>query len=119
MSRVVFAVVSDMFFAAKIRATAEAVGVEVLFPRTLTALIEKAKDKRPDLILVDLHNQKLDAVGLAQELKSSNDLRDVKLLAFFSHVATELQRNALEAGFDQVVPRSVFARDLSEILKGK
>jgi CheY-like chemotaxis protein len=106
-----------MFFASKIRATAEAVGVEVSFLRTQGALMEKAKDKKPDLILVDLHNQKLDAVNLASELKRTDELRDVKLLAFFSHVETELQRKALEAGFDQVVPRSVFSRDLSTILK--
>jgi len=38
------------------------------------------------------------------------------LLGFFSHVETELQRNALAAGFDRVIPRSVFARDLSQLL---
>lgn len=118
MSRVVFAVVDDMFFAAKIRATAEAVGVQVSFPRTETALVEKAKETRPDLIIVDLHNQRLDATNLARKLKETDGLRDIELLAFFSHVETELQRNALEAGFDKVVPRSVFSRDLGVILKG-
>ncbi|HEX6728850.1 MAG TPA: response regulator [Pyrinomonadaceae bacterium] len=118
MSRVVFAIVEDMFFASKIRATAEALGVEVFFLRSQGALTEKAKDKKPDLILVDLHNQKLDAIELATELKGKDEVREAKLLAFFSHVETELQRKALDAGFDQVVPRSVFSRDLSEILKG-
>jgi CheY-like chemotaxis protein len=118
MSRVVYAIVEDMFFASKIRATAEALGVEVFFIRSQVALTEKAKDTKPDLILVDLHNQKLDAIELAKELKEKDEVRDAKLLGFFSHVETELQRKAVEAGFDQVVPRSVFSRDLSEILKG-
>ena len=117
MSRVVFAVVEDMFFAAKIRATAAAVGVEVSFLRTQTVLLEKATVTKPDLIVVDLHNQRVDSVELARELKQNEALRDVKLLAFFSHVETELQRRALEAGFDQVIPRSVFARELSAILQ--
>jgi CheY-like chemotaxis protein len=116
MSRVVYAVVDDMFFAAKIRATAEAVGVEVLFPRTETALLEKAREAKPDLILFDLHNQRIDALNLAKQLKETVDLRDVKLLAFFSHVETELRQKAVEAGFDEVLPRSVFSRDLSQIL---
>jgi hypothetical protein len=34
MSMKVLAVVDDMFFASKIRAVAEAVGVEISFPRT-------------------------------------------------------------------------------------
>ena len=78
------------------------------------ALIEKAREAR--LILVDLHNQKIDPVALARELKSDEQLRAIPMVGFFSHVETELQRNALAAGFDQVLPRSVFARDLPRIL---
>jgi hypothetical protein len=63
-----------------------------------------------------LHNQRVDPVALARELKADDELRLIKLLGFFSHVQTEVQRNALAAGFDQVIPRSVFARDLPEIL---
>jgi CheY-like chemotaxis protein len=70
------------------------------------------------LILVDLHNQKLDPIVLAGELKSDEQLRAIPMVGFFSHVQTELQRNALAAGFDQVIPRSVFARDLPKLLAG-
>lgn len=105
-----------MFFASKIRATAEAVGVEVSFPRSVEKAIEKAREAKPALVVVDLHNSRLDPVALATELKSTEDLREVKLLGFFSHVHTDLQRNALAAGYDQVIPRSVFARDLGQIL---
>lgn len=107
-----------MFFASKIRAVAEAVGVEVSFPRSREALVEKAHETRPQLIVVDLHNQKFDAVALAKDLKSDERLREVPLVGFFSHVQTELRRNALGAGFDQVLPRSVFANDLKNILTG-
>jgi DNA-binding NarL/FixJ family response regulator len=108
MSRVVIAVVDDMFFASKIRAVAEAIGVEISFPRTKEALIEKAHEAR--LILVDLHNQKMDPVELAKEVSG------IKLIGFFSHVHTELQRSAIAAGYDQVLPRSAFVRDLPKIL---
>lgn len=117
MSRTIIAIVDDMFFASKIRATAEALGVNVSFPRSKDALIEKLTQARPDLILVDLHNQKVDPVELAKEIKSSE--QTIPLLGFFSHVEVELQRNALSAGFDQVIPRSVFARDLGHILTTK
>ena len=116
MGRTIIAVVDDMFFASKIRAVAEAVGAEISFPRSREALVEKARETKPQLILVDLHNQKIDSNTLANELKSDEQLRDIRLLGFFSHVQTELQRNAIAAGFDQVIPRSVFARDLPTIL---
>jgi CheY-like chemotaxis protein len=116
MSRIVIAVVDDMFFASKIRAVAEATGVEISFPRSKEALVEKARATQPEVILADLHNQKVDIVGLARELKADEQLRAIKLIGFFSHVEVELQRNALAAGFDQVIPRSAFARDLPKIL---
>ena len=105
-----------MFFKSKIRAVGEAVGTEISFPRNKEALIQKAREAKPPLIIVDLHNEKIEPATLAAELKADDELRAVPLLGFFSHVQTELQRTALAAGFDQVIPRSVFARDLSKIL---
>ena len=116
MGQAIIAVVDDMFFASKIRAVAEAVGAEISFPRTQEALLQKARETRPRLIVVDLHNQKIDSGALAGELKSDEQLRDIRLLGFFSHVQTELKQSALAAGFDEVIPRSVFARDLDKIL---
>ena len=116
MGQAIIAVVDDMFFAAKIRAVAEAVGVEISFPRNKEVLIQKARETKPRLIVVDLHNQKFDSNALANELKSDEQTREIRILGFFSHVQTELQRNAIAAGFDQVIPRSVFARDLPKIL---
>jgi len=97
-----------MFFKAKIRAVAEAVGAQISFPRTKEALLEKAQ--QADLVIVDLQNQKIDPLSLPAELGA------VRLLGFFSHVEVELQRRAVAAGYEQVMPRSVFARDLAQIL---
>ena len=116
MSGVIIAIVDDMFFKSKIRAVAEAVGTEISFPRNQEALLQKAREAKPQLIIVDLHNQKIEPASLANDLKSDEELRAIPLLGFFSHVQTELQRSAVAAGFDQVIPRSVFARDLSKIL---
>jgi len=108
VAKTVLAVVDDMFFKAKIRAVAEAVGAQISFPRTKEALLEKAQ--QADLVIVDLQNQKIDPLSLPAELGA------VRLLGFFSHVEVELQRRAVAAGYEQVMPRSVFARDLAQIL---
>jgi hypothetical protein len=100
-----------MFFASKIRAVAEAVGVEISFPRTMESLIEKAP--QANLVIVDLHNQKIDPLSLPAALGGT------LLLGFFSHVEVELQRRALSAGYDQVIPRSVFSRHLAQILSNR
>ena len=119
MSRTILAVVDDMFFVSKIRATAEALAVDIAFPRTNEALMAKVADKKPDMIVVDLHNQKFDPIELARQLKSREELSGVLLLGFFSHVNADLHRAALGAGYDQVIPRSVFSRDLAQTLGGQ
>jgi CheY-like chemotaxis protein len=119
MPRHIIAIVDDLFFASKIRGTAEQVGATTTFPRTLDAAIEEAANKKPSLILCDLHSQRIDAVELAKKLKADESTRDLPLVGFFSHVQTELERAANEAGFDRVIPRSVFTRHLPDILSGR
>ena len=117
--RTVIAAVDDMFFASKIKETAKALGIVVNFPRNLAALVSLAVDELPDLVVVDLHNARLNPIELATQLKSNEILRAVPLLGFFSHVNVDLQRQAVKAGYDEVLPRSLFARDLANILAGK
>jgi len=116
MTRTIWAIVDDMFFASKIRGTAEALSIGISFPRTMEVIREKLRNEKPDLVIIDLHNQRVDPLNVVKELKAHQ--QTITVMGFFSHVETELQRNALAAGFDTVIPRSVFARDLAEILKG-
>ena len=119
MIRTAIAVVDDMFFISKIRETGKALGMVVNFPRSLDALRATIAEDVPELILVDLHHQKLDAIQLASELKANERLKGVLLLGFFSHVQVDLQRQAVQAGYDAVLPRSIFFRDLAKILTGE
>jgi CheY-like chemotaxis protein len=118
MPRKVIAVVDDLFFASKIQATAEPLGVELKFVRSLNLLTDTFESDRPDLIVVDLHNQRVDAMLVAKTIKKNPEGAAIPLLAFFSHVETEMQQAALAAGYDRVIPRSVFSRDLAGILQG-
>lgn len=119
MGKYVLAAVDDMFFAAKIRAVAEHVGVEVRFVKSVEASLETSRTELPALIIADLHSQKCDLFTLAARLKSDEQLRAVPLIGFFSHVQTALQQRAEQAGFDRVMPRSLFTKQLPKILEGK
>jgi CheY-like chemotaxis protein len=117
MSKPVVAVVEDMFFASKIRAVAEHLGVRVHFARSAADVLEAARSDVPALVLADLHAQKCDPFMLAEALKADETLRAVPLVGFFSHVQTALQQRAKEAGYDRVMPRSAFTKHLPEILR--
>jgi PleD family two-component response regulator len=118
MSKPVIAVVDDMFFASKIRATAEHLGVQVRFARSTDEALKAAHQEEPSLVIADLHAQKCDPFNLAEQLKADETLRAVPLVGFFSHVQTELQHRAKQSGYDRVMPRSAFTKNLPEILSG-
>lgn len=118
MNRRVLAAVDDLFFASKIRGTAEQLNVTVEFAKKADTLFDLAKAETPDLIILDLNSGKLDAVATARALKSDERLRAVPLVGFLSHVQTDLMRLARDAGVDRVMPRSAFTARLAEILSG-
>lgn len=119
MTRRIIAAVDDLFFASKIRAVAEHLGLSIEFARSEQALIESAHREAPDLIVVDLHSQKFRPLELAAQLKADPQLNSIHLLGFFSHVETELQSAAQQAGFVKLLPRSAFSNHLPDILKGE
>jgi CheY-like chemotaxis protein len=117
VSQYVLAAVDDMFFASKIRAAAEHLRVEVRFVRSAEAALESARREKPLLVIVDLHSKLCDPFALAEALKADEQLRGLRLIGFFSHVQTALQRRAEQSGYDRVMPRSLFTKQLPEILR--
>lgn len=115
----IIAVVDDMFFAAKIRGAGELTHTRIHFARSAESAIRQAKENKPALVIVDLHSKGFDVFELARQFKVDEELRNVALLGFYSHVHVELQRKAREVGFDRVIPRSVFSKHLTDILQLK
>lgn len=116
MARNIIAIVDDLFFASKIRGTAEQLGLTITFPRTIEIAIGAAKEHQLSLIVCDLNSQRIDPIELAKRLGTEEGRPSIALLGFFSHVQTDLQKAAQEAGFDRVIPRSLFAKSLPQIL---
>jgi CheY-like chemotaxis protein len=118
MARNIIAVVDDLFFASKIRGAGEQAGARIQFVKSIEAAMTKARDEAPALVIVDLNAGCCDAVELARAFKGDDNLNAIPLLGFFSHVQIELQEAALAAGFDRVMPRSAFTKNLAQILAG-
>ena len=118
MSRVIVAAVDDLLFASKIRATAEPLGISVSFARNRPALKKLTDELHPDLIIINLEASSFDPLQVAKDLQENELTSPPDLLGFFSHVNTEVQQQAKHAGYTHVLPRSVFAARLSDILTG-
>lgn len=107
-----------MFFISKIRGTAEGVGVSIQFARSIDGVLEMAASESPSLIIADLHAQCCDPFDMARRLRADEHLKNIPLLGFFSHVQTSLQQKAEGAGYDRVLARSSFSKNLANILMG-
>ena len=113
MNRTVLAVVTDLFFVAKIQGVARAAGVSLHVSTPADAAAESAAHA-PDLIVLDLHAVS-DLTEFVTQLRKGTR---APLVGFYSHVDGETRRLAIEAGVDQVLPRSAFVTRLGDILTG-
>lgn len=117
LGRRVYALVPDLFFMTKIGTTAANLGivVEELRPnRAITA----CRNEPPELLLLDLDSPG-DPVEVVRALKSGENTRSIRVVAFHSHVDRARGDAARAAGADHVMPRSAFAVKLPAILGGE
>lgn len=98
----------DLMFTSKVSATARAQGLTVVAVRTAAQLLAQAQVAPAACVIVDLHNADLDLPQLLADLRATC-LTMPRLIAYGSHVNTELLEAARQAGCDLVLPRSKFA----------
>jgi DNA-binding NarL/FixJ family response regulator len=111
MGRVV-ALMDDIFFQMKVAETAKHLGIEFKVATTVDALMTML-DPPTQLVIVDL-NARSKPVEAIVKLRAA--VKDMRVVAFLSHVQKELAQQAKDAGCDEVMPRSSFTQNLAEIL---
>ena len=114
MTRVV-ALVDDLFFVSKMLETAKHVGVELKTAANAAALLDLMQQApAPAMAVVDL-NARQGGVAAVEQLRAAGHALPV--VAFLSHVQTELAEQARAAGCTEVMPRSRFTQNLAEIFR--
>lgn len=103
----------DLFFQMKVAETAKHVGVEFKVASTSEALMGLL-DAPTRLVIIDL-NAKNQPLATLQRLRTAQ--KDLRVVAFLSHVQTELAAQARAAGCSEVMPRSTFTQNLAAILQ--
>jgi CheY-like chemotaxis protein len=104
----VLAVMSDLFFSAKINDAAKKAGLAAVFVKDKAVALEQLKSN-PVLVILDLNCASADPLDLIRSAKAAA----IPTVGFVSHVQIDLKQKAQEAGCDTVVARSVFAQKLT------
>ena len=108
-------VINDLIFETKIRSTAQAFGVEVITARDRDGLVKALDEPGVTLVIIDLNSASAVAAS-AIEAGKAHPLMP-RVVAYVSHVDTDLAEQARAAGADDVLPRSRFAAELPAMLE--
>ena len=113
----ILAVVEDLLFTVKISDAAKRTGLDVDFVKSARDVVDKAKQDKPLLIILDLNFTAVEPLELISKLKGDGDLKQISLIGYLSHVQGELKQQAQDAGANIVMARSAFSQNLQQILK--
>ena len=112
----ILVVADDLLFRSKISTVAKTLGVTVRAATTPDAAIERAREDRPTLVLLDLDGQRPEPFEVLRRFTADPALRDLNTLGFVSHVHADLVRQARALGIGAVLARSAFVVELPAIL---
>lgn len=111
---VVLALPADLIFGARIRASAESVGADVVIAKNPDDLLAKVMAQPPRMVILDLDRRGMNVGQMVAAIKAATS---APILAYVSHVREDAIREAKSAGADRVIARGAFANQLPQLLK--
>ena len=79
--------------------------------------VEKAKDERPDLILMDLSLPHLDGLAATRRIRQQDGLGKVPIVAVSAHDTADFHADALAAGCNEYVTKPIDFDQLESLLE--
>lgn len=114
------AVVSDLYFVARIEAAVEKLQKQVIWLELeLQApdFVEYLLDIDPGLVIVDLNLTDVPWAAWISAAKSDSRTKHIPVVMYGSHMDVDSMKAAKKTGADQVVAKSRFVEILSKILE--
>ena len=118
MATNVLIAVPDLLFRSKLRDAAQDAGAVTSSASNPGVVLERALETRPDVVVLDLGDARLEPFELIRNLKAEPSLSATRVVGFFSHVRLDIRDAAKAAGCDVILPRSVVVPALAGILSG-
>ena len=116
MTKPIYILVNDLFFATKIVKTAQALALEARAFDTASRLLEASKQKEPALVIMDCGGMERECYELLNAFHSEEKLSKIPFIGYLSHGAKDLSREMRAAGANQVYTKSQFTKELDLLL---
>jgi len=96
----------------------ESLGYLVIEAEDGKKAVELALHDPPDIILMDLSLPVMDGFAAAEEIRASDGLQAIPIIAVTAHQETDFRAGAKAAGFDAYVTKPIDMKWLSELIDG-
>ena len=116
MSKRVIIAVNNMIFSSKIMGILDRLDVEGIKAIRSDDIFTKAHDLKPDLIIIDLNLNGIEAPSLINKLRSYSATSKIPIVCYSPHVLADQMKAALSAGADEVYPNSQMTSRMGKIL---
>jgi len=78
--------------------------------------VARAKDERPDLILMDLSLPRVDGLAATRRIRQLEELKRVPIIAVSAHDTADFHADAINAGCNEYVTKPIDFVELEELL---
>lgn len=116
MNKKVIIAANNMIFTSKIMSTLDSMEVEGIKAIRSDEIFSKAQELRPDLIIIDLNLNGIEAPSLINKLRSYGATQGIPIVCYSPHVLKDQMKAAKTAGATEVYPNSRMSSRMNSIL---
>ena len=116
MNKKVIVAVNNMIFTSKIMSFLDAMEAEGIKAIRSDEIFTKAQELRPDLIIIDLNLNGIEAPSLINKLRSYTATKKIPIICYSPRVMADQMKSALVAGANEVFPNSKMTARMNSIL---
>ncbi len=116
MNKKVIIAANNMIFTSKIMTVLDRWEAEGIKAIRSDEIFNKAHDLKPDLIIIDLNLNGIEAPALINKLRSYRVTKEIPIVCYSPHVLKDQMKAAKIAGATEVLPNSKMTSRMPQIL---
>ena len=93
-------------------------GYQVIVAQDGLEGISKAKEEKPDLILVDIKLPVMDGYEVTRQLRDLSDFKNIPIIALTAYAMKGDEEKTLEAGCDGYIPKPIIPEEFIKLVNG-
>ncbi len=108
--------VNNMIFTSKIMSVLDGMEAEGIKAIRSEEIFTKAQELRPDLIIIDLNLNGIEAPSLINKLRSYGATSKIPIVCYSPHIMVDQMKAAMSAGATEVLPNAKMTSRMQQIL---